>query len=92
MQPSFIGYDVGYHRKVLIAVGLLFAILGIRLPVIGKIIGTLGFEQETAILIVALIQSGALAYVAAVWPVLIPFIATVQGLILVFGAATAVAW
>jgi hypothetical protein len=76
----------------LAVVVFMLTMLAIRLPVAGKLIGTFGLERETAVLIVALVQSGALAYVAAVYPFLLAVLGTIQLGILTLGTAAVIGW
>lgn len=92
MQTSFVAHTIGRGRMFLAVVAFMLTMLAIRLPVAGKLIGTFGLERETAVLIVGLIQAGAITYVLAVYPFLLAVIGTVQGMILALGTAAVIGW
>lgn len=53
----------------------------------GRLVGALGLERQTANAIVAVIMSGGVYTAAAIWPVIAPFLATIQGITAVVGFA-----
>jgi len=52
---------------------------------IGKLVGTLGLEQQAAATIAAFIMSGGVYAAAAMWPFLAPFIVTIKGVAAIMG-------
>jgi hypothetical protein len=56
----------------------------------GLLVGTLGIERQTALAIVAAIEAGGLWYAAAVYPMLAPFVGTVQGILAIMGISAVV--
>lgn len=57
---------------------------------IGSLVGTLGLEREMALAIVAVIMSGGVWAAVAMWPFLMPFVATIQGIIALMGISAVV--
>ena len=60
--------------------------------ILGKLVATLGLGEELALAIVALIASGGVYYATLVYPIIAPFIVTIQGLTAIFGISAVVAW
>lgn len=57
---------------------------------LGHLVGKLGFDSAFAFAIVEALASGGAMYVATMWPILAPFIATIQGFAGVFGISAVV--
>ncbi|SEI86860.1 hypothetical protein SAMN04488113_12715 [Alkalibacterium gilvum] len=52
---------------------------------LGRLIGTLGLEAQTANLIISVISTGGVYAAAAIWPVIAPFIVTIKGITAIAG-------
>ena len=59
---------------------------------IGDLIANLGLSEGVSLAVVALITSGAGYLIAALYPIVIPFVTTLQAIIAVAGAGAAVGW
>lgn len=57
---------------------------------IGRMVGVLGIDSVVAYAILEALTSGGALYVATMWPILAPFIATINGIKAVVGISAAV--
>lgn len=70
----------------------LMATMSVSQHLLGWLVGNLGISQATAFAIVALIGSGGLDAAALVYPIIAPFVGTIQFILAVVGAAAVVGW
>lgn len=57
---------------------------------LGRLVGTLGLEQQLAHTIVAFIMSGGIAVAATAFPIIAPFIGTIGALQAALGAGAVI--
>jgi cephalosporin-C deacetylase-like acetyl esterase len=81
-----------YFTLAAVVVSLMASCVTLGQSAAGWLVGQFGLSQATAFAIVALISSGGIDAAALVYPFLLPFIGTIQGLIFVFGTAVLVGW